>query len=297
MTRFYQTPPAGALWLQHAATGLSPGAVSYPLVSHLHPGVVLGVVMLLHGGTAWGAPGISEGEKVRAFDARNLESGYPMPLEDARILAPDTQTISVVFGVPDLLDEYHREYMDIEIHQGLTDRWQVSFTGSLDNVRGNSDGNTAVEAIYLLRPPAPNRAAYGTKLQLDLGSTNDNVRTTITGMISRDVGGLTLHFNGFKRFQEQQGTAVRQELSGLNFGVSSPVRYLFSQPTTGILSLGWEESLARNRRDALLVDAGLRVRGDEGWWWFASVGMNLEQQLGEERPVRVIAGVTWDISR
>jgi|GEM_PF-5609603 len=230
------------------------------------------------------------------FDAHNLESGYPLLLEDAFILPADTQTFSVVFGIPDLLDEYHREFMDIEVHQGITDRWQVSFTGSLDNVRGNSDGNTAVESIFVIRPKRPGRASYGAKLQFDLGSTNDNLRATLMGIASRDVGGLTLHFNGYKRLQEQQGQAVRQEISGASFGISSPVHFLSHEPATAIIALGWEESLLRARKSSLQVDAGLRVPTDDGWLWYVGVGTDLEKQIDQERPVRIVGGVSWDIS-
>lgn len=246
------------------------------------------------------AEAVPAGSHPSPFGSHNLESGYPLQLEDARLLPSDTQTFSIVFGVPDLLDEYHREYMDIEVHQGITDRWQVSFTGSLDNVRGNSDGNTAVEGIFLLRPNRPGRASYGAKLQFDLGSTNDNLRATLMGIASRDVGGLTLHFNGYLRLQEQEGTAVRQEVSGATFGVSSPVRFLAGTsaetPATAIIALGWEESLLRARKDALQLDAGLRVPTGDGWLWYIGVGTDLEKQIDQERPVRVIGGVSWDIT-
>ena len=135
-----------------------------------------------------------------AIDLDNLEDGYPLPLEDARILAPGEQTITIAVGIPDLFADFHEEYLDIEIHQGLSERWQVSWTGSLDNFKGNSDGFTAAELTYLLRAEQPGRAAYAINTLAELGATNDKLRLTFTGIATRRVSPSTsIHLNAYQR--------------------------------------------------------------------------------------------------
>lgn len=231
------------------------------------------------------------------LDPRNLDAGFPLRIQDAWILPHGSQTLSLAVGAFNLTGEDAEEYLNIEIHQGVAPRWQVGWTGRLDNIKGDSDGSTAAEVVYVLQRERPRQAGLIGKLQLELGATNDNARVTLMGGTSYPVSNCwRMHFNGYVRLQEQEGTAARQQINGALLGFSTDLKGLFGQPAAGMVAFNWEEHFFRSRKDHLRLDAGLRIKGDGPWLWYGGIGTDLQREPGVERPLRMITGVTWDIS-
>ncbi|MEO7993509.1 MAG: hypothetical protein ABI743_03850 [bacterium] len=233
-----------------------------------------------------------------ALDVANIEGGYPLALDDTRILVDGEQTFTVGIGAPDALAEQTTEYLHIEVHQGFGSGFEVGFDGNLDNFHGNGDGWTGLETQWVPGHFDPGEdAPFALRLELDFDRTNGYLRGLGTAIGSMPIGGDSrLLLNVTTQLQEQKGIAIRQEVTTLALGAVVPMHHWLGYDSVALASVSWQEAVERDQRDFLMVDAGLRMKLDDSFEIFAGVGTNLENQPDINAPIRMVVGGSWDIT-
>ncbi|HYE76493.1 MAG TPA: hypothetical protein VEI97_00775 [bacterium] len=225
-----------------------------------------------------------------AIDDANLEQGYPTPLEDAMILRGGEQTFTVALRPTQRMD------LNIEVAEGIGDRWQVSYSGRLENVKGNSDGNVGVEAIWLAQRDTEGRPGEALKLQLDFGQGNEEPVVNFLGIAQGRVGDLGVYANGGFRYQQQEGDFFNEFQWRAVAGGTLPLTAILGTPSTGIGALTWERTPVPGLDNPVRLDLGIRLQPRKKWLVFASAGTDLSPDNWRHVAFRAMGGITWDVT-
>ena len=214
------------------------------------------------------------------------------------MLFPDEQTIALAVAIRDFEERGGDSDLNIQINQGLTDEWMVGWTGSLFQIEGNSDGNTAAEVLWMGRrlEEDSRRPGYGGKFEIVLGSGGDDLPALEwTGIGSIPMGDTTLHGNATVSYQEQKGANLQDTRLLLTLGLSSSIGG-WGESASLIGQMSYDRTLNTTFDNPWRVDFGLRVQPEEDWLWFVGAGTDLSQNNLDHERVRIVAGFEFDVS-
>lgn len=225
-----------------------------------------------------------------AIDHANLEAGYPLPIEDTLLLEQGEQSFTVALRPTQRMD------LGIEVTQGVSERWQVGYTGRLENVKGNSDGNVAVEAIWMIQRDTLGRPGEAIKMQVDMGQGNEEPTLNFTGILQGRYGEMGIYANGSLRYQRQaDGFFHDTQWRGVAGG-SLDLSSILGTPSTGAGTLSWERTSVPGTPHPIRLDLGIRVQPSKNWLVFASLGTDLSSDNFRHQRLRALAGITWDVT-
>jgi outer membrane putative beta-barrel porin/alpha-amylase len=202
-----------------------------------------------------------------AIDHSNLDKGRPLQLEDPYPIATGEIAVEAGLGFTIERRSEDRSFFPIQVLYGAYPNLQLGIGTTLSTDPRAIDeqersGDLNLEALYNFNQETLNLPALGVKLELNLPTGVDSSGTdvSLTGLVTKSFGHLSLHANAGYAFLSGEDPGERDGRYEIILGASYPIGAPHYTRLTVLGDLFTEQSVARGESNVAGAEVGLRYQ-------------------------------------
>jgi hypothetical protein len=202
-----------------------------------------------------------------AIDHSNLDKGRPLQLEDPYPIATGEIAVEAGLGFTIERRSEDRGFFPIQVLYGAYPNSQLGIGTTLSTDPREIDeqersGDLNLEALYNFNQETLNLPALGVKLELNLPTGVDSSGTdvSLTGLVTKSFGHLSLHVNAGYAFLSGEDPGERDGRYEIILGASYPIGAPHYTRLTVLGDLFTEQSVARGESNITGAEVGLRYQ-------------------------------------